>query len=105
MLQSIGDQSARDLDEREYVSYVSALLEPFNLELLQWVNSTLDAGLRSKNFGENWTDGRRLQGLIAVTVPGFLPADFDHSDTQQGKSESIHIIGSLTIHIRSGSAG
>lgn len=79
------------------MSYVSALLEPFNIELLQWVNSTLDVSLRSKNFGENWSDGRRLEGLIAATVPGFLPADFNHSDPQQGKFQSTHTVGSLTM--------
>ncbi|KAI6653350.1 Filamin-A-like [Oopsacas minuta] len=82
---STGYEFSRDLDEREYISYVSTLLEPFNIELLQWVNFTLEARLRSKNFGENWQDGSRLAALVEATVPGFLPKDFNYQDSHQGQ--------------------
>ena len=67
------------------MAYVSMLLEPFNRELLQWVNSKLPSTQLTKNFGDNWQDGKRLATLIEITAPGFLPKGFEPSDTQQGE--------------------
>ena len=80
----LGGDASRDLEDRECVAYLSMLLEPFNQELLQWVNTKLPATQLTKNFGDNWQDGKRLASLIEATAPGFLPKGFDPSNTQQG---------------------
>lgn len=80
-----GLDASRNLDERRCVGYVGSLLGPFNSELLEWANTKLSASQQADNFGENWQSGVRLAALIEAVAPGFVPADFDSGDPQQGQ--------------------